>query len=299
MRRILVINIFVFVQFWSSNIFSSPLDVCALNSSQLDSLRNASFYYKSERYLEAEIELNRILQVKKCDSIRIFHVFTYLKQRKNIDILLEESDWKDIRFRILYDFSNLVRSGKDFAIIPKEKTLCLYPDCRLEGLESVLVSLIQIRDWENLEPSSFENSSHLHSKEELKRFKEYWPSELKKIQEKSKNPYLAGGFSAIIPGTGQVYADQFAEGVTSFFVNLVVLSATYALYIVEPTNVLFYLVSGVSLVTYTTNIIGAYSAANRNNNYWKYETLDGLKKEFISLSILEQDILFKLFPLEP
>ncbi|MGJ4747123.1 hypothetical protein ACQV5M_12240 [Leptospira sp. SA-E8] len=297
MRRILVISIFVFVQFWSSELFSSPLDACSLNSSQLDSLRNASFYYKAEKYLESEIELNRILQVKKCDPIRIFHIFTFLKQNKNTDTLLEESDWKDIRFRILYDFSNLVRSGRDFATIPKEKTSCLYPDCRLEGLESILVYLIQVRDWENLGPSSFENSSNIHSEEELKRFREYWSAELKKIQENSKSPYLAGGFSAVLPGTGQVYADQFAEGVTSFFVNLVVLSATYALYVAEPTSVLFYLVSGVSLVTYTTNIVGAYSAANRNNNYWKYETLEGIKKEFISLPILEKEILFKLFPL--
>ncbi|PJZ26274.1 hypothetical protein CH352_06785 [Leptospira hartskeerlii] len=295
MRRTLSISIFVFVQLWSVKVFSSPLDACNLNSSQLDSLRNASFYYKSERYLEAEIELNRILQVKKCDSIRIFHAFTYLRQSKNIDILLIESDWKDIRFRILYDFSNLARSGRDFAEVPKENTYCLYPDCRLEGLESILVYLIQIKDWENLDSSSFENTSHIHSEEELKRFREYWTSEQKKIQEKSKSPYLAGGFSAAIPGTGQIYADQFAEGVTSFFVNLVVLSATYALYVAEPTSVLFYLVSGVSLVTYTTNIIGGFSAANRNNNYWKYETLEGLKKEFISLPILEKEILFKLF----
>ncbi|MEI1278355.1 hypothetical protein V6Z05_08530 [Leptospira venezuelensis] len=297
MRRILEISIFVFVQFWSFEIFSSPLDVCNLNPSQLDSLRNATFYYKSERYLEAEIELNRILQSNKCNPIRIFHVFTILKQNKNIDILFEESDWKDIRFRILYDFSNLVRSGRDFAEIPKETISCLYPNCRLEGLEAVLMSLIQVKDWENLETSSFGNSSNTYSEDEFKRFRDYWTTELKKIQERSKNPYLAGGFSAIIPGTGQVYADQFAEGVTAFFVNLVVLSATYALYVAEPTNVLFYLVSGVSLITYTTNIVGAYSAANRNNNYWKYETLEGLKKKFVSLSILEEEILFKLFPL--
>lgn len=294
MRRILVISIFLFVQFWNTELFSSPLDACNLNPSQLDSLRNASFYYKSERYLEAEIELNRILLSKKCDPIRIFHMFTYLKQNKNVDTL-QESDWRDIRFRILYDFSNLVRSGRDFADIPKEKTSCLYSDCRLEGLESILVYLIHIKDWENLEPSSFEKFSNIYSEEEFKRFQEFWAAQLKKNQERSKSPYLAGGLSAIIPGTGQVYADQFAEGVTSFFVNLVVLSATYALYVAEPTNVLFYLVSGVSLITYTTNIVGAYTAANRNNNYWKYETLEGLKKEFVSLSILEKEILFKLF----
>lgn len=295
MRRIIIVSIFLLVQFADHDIFSSPLDACNLNSSQLDSLRNASFYYKSERYLEAEIELNRILQNKKCDSIRIFHIFSYLRQNKKIDTLLEESDWKDLRFRILYDFSNLIRSGKDFATTPNEKISCYYTDCRLEGLESILVYLIQLKEWENLDPSSFENSSAIHSEDELNRYREFWTAELKKIQEKSKNPYLALGFSAVIPGTGQMYSDQFAEGVTSFFVNLVVLSAAYALYVVEPTSVLFYLVSGVSLVTYTTNLIGAYSAANRNNNYWKYETLEIVKREFVSLSILEKEILFKIF----
>lgn len=274
------------------NLSVSASGSCDLDPSQRNILKNASFYYKSERYLEAEIELNRILMEKPCEQIRIFQIFSYLRQNKRIDSLILEKDFEDIRFRVLYDFESLIRAGRHFALHPA-KTGCKDSSCRLENLEAILVRLIAIRDWEELGQEDYPNEISLSSEEEA-RFREVTEKARERIREESKSPLASGTFSAVIPGLGQVYSNQFAEGLSSFFVNLIVLSAAYALYIAEPSGVLFYLVSGVSLVTYTSNIVGAYSAANRNNNYWKYEALGELKRNFISISILENEILKKL-----
>ncbi|EPG66887.1 hypothetical protein LEP1GSC061_1755 [Leptospira wolffii serovar Khorat str. Khorat-H2] len=273
---------------------SSSMPGCELDFLQKSMLQNAIQYYKSERYLETEIELSRILTGADCKDVRLFRIFSLIRQGREIGSSLTEKDFDDIRIRILYDFSNLVQTHKDYKE-PKRNSNCFYPDCRLEKLEMTLIYFITLTDFASKNESSGISAQEGEEKERLVRFRE---EEGKKVEENSKNPYGSAFLSALLPGAGQVYSDQFAEGVTSFFVNLVLISASYALYVAEPTGVLFYTVSGISVITYITNIIGAYAAANRNNNYWKEEAIQTIKKEFIGLGILEKEILFRLYPRE-
>ncbi|WP_061249698.1 hypothetical protein [Leptospira alstonii] len=251
-------------------------------------LQNAIQYYKSEKYLESEIELSRLLLEVDCDSVRIFYAFVLLKQEKELSGLFKEADFQDIRYRILYQFSNLVQNRHDFLKVEPSSS-CLDPNCRLEKLERSIVFLSMIQDFNEAIPKEAETDVDLQKNKEL------WEKENLQIHAKSKNAYVAALFSTVLPGTGQIYSNQFAEGVTSGFVNFIMISATYAVYLVNPMSLVFYILSVSTLVFYSSNVAGAYVAANRNNNYWKYQSLDKIKKEFIGFKILEQEILYRLF----
>ncbi len=285
MKSIYIVTLFLFA---SLDLFSSNSEVCDSLQSKHTTLQNAIQYYKSEKYLESEIELSRLLLEVDCDSVRIFYAFVLLKQEKELSGLFKEADFQDIRYRILYQFSNLVQNRHDFLKVEPSSS-CLDPNCRLEKLERSIVFLSMIQDFNEAIPKEAETDVDLQKNKEL------WEKENLQIHAKSKNAYVAALFSTVLPGTGQIYSNQFAEGVTSGFVNFIMISATYAVYLVNPMSLVFYILSVSTLVFYSSNVAGAYVAANRNNNYWKYQSLDKIKKEFIGFKILEQEILYRLF----
>ncbi|WP_167881230.1 hypothetical protein [Leptospira gomenensis] len=295
--RKVVYTIFLFLSGVSA-VFSEE-NFCSTSLSQHTTLRNAVQYYKSEKYQEAEIELSRLTFETDCSEVRIFQAFAILRQGKDLNKFFRESDFADVRFRILYSFSGLIRNRNEIRK-PISEAGCLRTDCRLEELEEVIGYLSSLHDFDTLEETEFEAGikSDKFKNSNLEKLHSFWKRETSLASDKEKNPYLAALFSVLIPGTGQIYANQFAEGVTSGFVNFVLISASYAVYLVNPTSLVFYALSGSTLLIYSSNVVGGYSAANRNNNYWKSKVLEKIKKEWIGLRILEEEILYKLFPAE-
>ncbi|PJZ52289.1 hypothetical protein [Leptospira adleri] len=269
---------------------SGSEEICNSLETKHTTFRNAIQYYKSEKYLESEIELSRLLLEADCDSIRIFKIFSLLRQGKESGDVFRKSDFADIRFRVLYEFTNLIQNRYDPVQIERSSS-CFFPDCKLESLERSILFLSSIQSFDELHSSK--KSAGETEVADFDRLQKLLEEEGIQIQEKSKNPYAAAILSGIVPGSGQVYSNQTAEGVTSAFVNFVMISASYAVYTINPMSLVFYLLTGSTLMIYSSNVVGAYAAANRNNNFWKYRAVDRIKKEIISLKILEQEILYK------
>ncbi|MBM9575802.1 hypothetical protein JWG45_01420 [Leptospira sp. 201903070] len=287
MKRLYTLSLFLLVSF---SVFPYSSDeICNSLETKHSTFRNAIQYYKSEKYLESEIELSRLLLEVDCDSVRILKIFALLRQEKELGGIFRESDFKDIRFRILYEFSNLMQNRNDQVPV-EQSSSCFFPDCRLEKLERSILFLSSVQAFDELLPSKSDENEEI----EASRFRKLLKEESVQIRERNKNPYLSASLSSILPGSGQIYSNQFAEGVTAGFVNFVMISASYAVFIINPMSLVFYILTGSTLMIYSSNVVGAYAAANRNNNYWKYLAIDKIKKEIVSLKILEETILFRM-----
>ena len=79
-----------------------------------------------------------------------------------------------------------------------------------------------------------------------------------------KSPALAGTLSAVMPGSGQVYAEHYGDGVTSFIVNGLFIAGTIVA-IRQENYPVAAIVGGVGLPFYIGNIYGAANAATKWN----------------------------------
>jgi len=79
-----------------------------------------------------------------------------------------------------------------------------------------------------------------------------------------KSPVLAGTLSAVLPGSGQVYAEHYRNGLMAFVVNGLFIAGT-VLAIKEENYPLAAIVGGVGLPFYIGNIYGAANAARKWN----------------------------------
>ncbi|MEL6179908.1 MAG: hypothetical protein AAFS10_13200 [Myxococcota bacterium] len=87
------------------------------------------------------------------------------------------------------------------------------------------------------------------------------------------SPWLAGVASAVVPGSGQLYAGSGID--TLYYISLIGLAAFVAVDTYNSDEPLadqqasFYLVSGLGLFIYSANIVGAYNGAVRTNTVAK------------------------------
>jgi TolA-binding protein len=79
-----------------------------------------------------------------------------------------------------------------------------------------------------------------------------------------KSPTLAGTMSAIIPGSGQVYAEHYRDGLMAFVVNGLFIAGTIAA-IDNENYALAGIVGGVGVPFYVGNVYGAANAARKWN----------------------------------
>lgn len=79
-----------------------------------------------------------------------------------------------------------------------------------------------------------------------------------------KSPGLAGTMSAIIPGSGQAYANHYKDGLMAFAVNGLFIAATIAA-IDNRNYALAGIVGGIGVPFYVGNIYGAANAAQKWN----------------------------------
>ena len=79
-----------------------------------------------------------------------------------------------------------------------------------------------------------------------------------------KSPLTAGLLSALIPGSGHVYAGHYGDGITSFFLNGLFIAGT-VMSVKQENYAVAGLVGTIGLPFYIGNIHGAANAANRYN----------------------------------
>jgi tetratricopeptide (TPR) repeat protein len=90
-------------------------------------------------------------------------------------------------------------------------------------------------------------------------------AELDRYQEQPrKSRLLAGTLSAVVPGSGQMYAGRYRDGLMALVVNGLFVSGT-VLAVKDENYPLAAIVGGIGLPFYIGNIYGAANAANKYN----------------------------------
>jgi len=115
------------------------------------------------------------------------------------------------------------------------------------------------------------------SRQALKRFLEQYPGHpgvenvrealalLDRYQElPEKSPVLAGVMSAILPGSGYIYAEHYGDGITAFLINGLFIAGTITAIHQENYGVAG-IVGGVGVPFYLGNIYGSANAAKKWN----------------------------------
>lgn len=107
-----------------------------------------------------------------------------------------------------------------------------------------------------------------------------------------KSPWLAGALSALLPGSGQVYARNASDGITSFaFTAVLGGSAAYMNYLETRAgrpHTGSWIAGLVALGFYASGITGAVSAANRYNAYQEREFHNEIRERYFNLEFVEK-----------
>jgi hypothetical protein len=103
-----------------------------------------------------------------------------------------------------------------------------------------------------------------------------------------KRPALAGTMSAVLPGSGQLYAGQPRDAASALLVNGVLIGATTALVLREQ-YVGASLTGVLALSFYSGNIYAAVNAAHKRNRRLQRQRLEALEEEHeMRLTVDEQ-----------
>lgn len=107
-----------------------------------------------------------------------------------------------------------------------------------------------------------------------------------------KHPFLAGLFSALIPGTGQVYAHHTVDGITAFFFNAFFLgAAAYANRLETEAgrpHTGSTVLGSIGLVFYLANVTGAVQSARRYNFYYERKFQQEIRESFLNPDFIER-----------
>jgi len=102
----------------------------------------------------------------------------------------------------------------------------------------------------------------------------------------SKKPVFSAIASALIPGSGYVYTENYQTGVSSFLINLLLLGSSFELH----NNGFQFAGSTAMLVSfgwYAGNIYGSFTSAIKYNNLKRKQFLDGSCEKYIKF--IEKD----------
>jgi tetratricopeptide (TPR) repeat protein len=95
---------------------------------------------------------------------------------------------------------------------------------------------------------------------------------------KEKSPWLAGGMSTILPGSGSFYTGRYIEGSYAFLITTLFYLATKDAFAKDQPE-LGYLFGFFTISFYGGNIYTAVNGAYKYNDYLKAQQLDELRKK--------------------
>ena len=100
---------------------------------------------------------------------------------------------------------------------------------------------------------------------------------------KYKKPALAASMSAIIPGSGKIYAKQWKDGVVSFLLTSLSGWLTYRAFSKYGSkNVYPWIMGAITTGYYSGNIYGSYHAAKNYNNQREHELTSKVRDILLS-----------------
>lgn len=198
-------------------------------------------YYRQMKLLESATNFTKIQPSSGYYELSHFlagYEFAHLKNYEQSKILFESISSTD----------SLLIELKNFQLA----SLCLL-DNKIESYRNYSNSLtknyFQIKNEENEVESIFHKTENF----------------------KVKSPWLAGSMSAIIPGSGKIYAGKLGEGVTTLLGMTVLGLITYENYTkAGPTNYKTLVFGSLFTVFYFSNIYGSvYSVKVYRDEYYK------------------------------
>jgi hypothetical protein len=178
-----------------------------------NSRRFAAYLYDSGQYDLAADEFERVVFLAPDDSLSILRLLQAYRMGKQYDIGLKRAtglfpETRDLElkfFRELYLLhAYLDEHRANLALIRQNETLSTGQKNRLE-----MGTLLLDRDWETA--AAF-YEQHAAEGEEWTDFNRLLD---KRNELQKKNPYLAAGFSLVIPGSGKVYTKNWQDGLIS------------------------------------------------------------------------------------
>lgn len=253
-------KILFFLLIFSINIFSQQ---SALNLNSPENIKKfADYLFCSQDYLRSIFEYEKYLKTNFNDTVKFKIGFAYFKIGK-----LEES--RKI-------FSN-IKYNSEF-----------YDDSRLQNLKSIFM----LEDFHDLRTvyltSTFKDEEYLTRAKKLYYFSYFFQNtnfpeknnflkifnrEEKKavlnFYERKKNlsfkkPLLAAVMSAIIPGSGKIYTEEYGDGITAFLATGLFTYLAAANFNANH-NLRAWIFTGAAVFFYTGNVYGSAASAQIYN----------------------------------
>ena len=263
--------------------FLFSFSIKSQNISVSEEIRFASYLIDNAEYRDAIFILNKLnsssktIEITPQDSINYFLGWAFYNI-KNLDSsifyfdkIIPQSEFF-LKSKFYQAYQNIYL-GKMENAITILNSLDLTSDSNLmqiRNFELSGISLLQ-RDYAKFEAlsKSFNQNYYVLSEEE-KNFAQYH-KKLKAI--KFKSPFLAGFFSALLPGSGKYYAGYRGQAISAF-VPSALLGAVAAEHLLKngiksPAFIIF---GGIFYVFYVGNIWGSVLSVKTKRNEQFYET---------------------------
>lgn len=143
---------------------------------------------------------------------------------------------------------------------------------RLQNLQFAGIALLE-RDYQAFEKRAKQFTySYFSFAEEEKKITDHY-AQLKKV--KNRSPFLAGVFSAILPGSGKFYAGYRGQAVAAFMtVGILGISAAESYYRLGPKSAQFITFGSLFTIFYAGNIWGSVVSVKLARNHQLTETDD-------------------------
>ncbi|MDH5655541.1 MAG: hypothetical protein OEZ34_06505 [Spirochaetia bacterium] len=273
-----------------SVFFTSASSIISQNTTAGD------YFYKNQKYELATAEYMRLyLKGIQTPAVKQKLALSFMRNgnyRESIPYL----DSKSFESRHLKIYASL-KSGFHAMAMDSYLTIknsALYSSDQ-KFKSKILAGTILIEKGEYQKARNFYESISTSSENlEIKSTSEHVILYLDQIKEKrKKSRVLAGIMSGILPGSGQMYAGHFTDGLISFFINgFLIGSAAYANHAETRAGMSHggsVILGAVALIFYSANIAGAVASAKRYNIYQERKFHRDLRERFFNLDRMERD----------
>lgn len=239
---------------------------CIGYSQDLFNYNNSYAYAKnlfdSRKFEAATKELERLVFLDpQIDSTKILLLRSY----RNYDPsngLLRFDQLKDSTKLLIYGKEHIKLFWKNSDLKKSSEAINYYPLDTNQKITAEVLQLIYQDKWKS--------AQKLHEAHASNEVVQSIPAlhNLIKVQSKEsfKSPAVAGLFSAIVPGTGKIYAGKWKDGIFSFvFCGVFALQAYRAFHNVGIESPRGWIFASLGTGFYLGNIYGSYHAAKQKN----------------------------------
>ncbi len=260
----------------------------------------ANRYYRERKYDLARIEYEKVLEglarkKQDDDDVRARLGLTLMRRGEYREGRRLLSTGRNFPSLYLSMFAAM-KTGVTYQAFLRQKTIESGADFtdRQKDLSSLLIGTLYLESGNYDRARTFYRKLRKETEEELiqRKATEVLLAVDKYREVPRKSMFLAGLFSALLPGAGQIYSGHDADGITAFLFNGLFIGAASALYHLENraetghgASIFF---GFVGLVFYISNITGAMASAKRYNIYQERSFQQRIRNRFLNLNFLER-----------